>query len=188
MTIWPHSAWCEKNRPSSSSNSPKAELLDVIGVVVVSRLGVDLPVRGRDHQDAIGAENPAGQREQLIVFGDVLENLVADDQVERPVGEVVEFEHRGLTKLEIVQRVVGGRMLDGLGIEFDPEHILGPFGQNGRPVSLAAAEVEYPLAFGQVSRKEVAMEVLVQDLQIIDPGDTSLPGPLEQSINMSGSV
>ncbi len=113
------------------------------GIVVIGRLRVDHAVRSRDEEQSVRSEEASNQGQQLVVRRDVLDDLEADDQVERFVGEVAELENRSPSELEVVEEVIGGGMVDRHGIELDPEHVLCPLGEDRRPVALPGAEVEH---------------------------------------------
>src|SRR5271155_2080128 len=153
----------------------------VKGVGSSGGLTVDAAVRSRDHQDAVVAQQSSDLFQHLLVVAQMLDDLERDNCTERTLLVCGQIKRRAELELQIGSRVVESAVLDGHLVDVNAEDVLGRFGEDCGPETLAASEIKNPTAPNQSRRPEVSMEMLVYNLDIGRPRHAALASPIDQA-------
>ena len=160
---------------------PLVELAEVERVDLAGGVAVHTPVRRRDDQRAVRGEDAIDPVEEPRVLADVLDDLEHDDGVEAVGLERVELERgadlEGQVRRGVVELGVAHRRL----VDVDTGHVRGAVSEDRAAESLAGTEVEDAGAGHERPRPQVAVVVLVHDLDVGRPGHAALAGPVDQA-------
>ena len=139
----------------------------VAGTVVL------VAVWGREHDQAVGRQQAFHLVEQRVGVREMLDELEADDQVERAISE--RDARRGCRQeLDPAVGVALPRMCDGFLGRVEADDTATARRQQGAAIPLAASEVQNPALAGQLRGEPIAVHVIVVDIRTAGARDVSL--------------
>ena len=159
----------------------QAQLVLVEGVLLPRRLRVDAAVGRRHDQQAAGREDALDPVEHRVVRFEVLDHLEGHDGAEAARVEAVELERRADGELQVGRRVVELGVVDRDRVDVDAGDGRRLAGEDRAAEALAAAEVEHLPRGHDLRRPQIAVVVLVGDLDVRCPRDAALAGPVDET-------
>src|SRR5262249_19093711 len=102
------------------------------------------------------------------------------DHVEGALRERVPIYYGALDEREIATAIRSPAVLDRERVDVHSNHLGRSLRQDGRAKSLTACQVDHPLSCYELRREVIAMQMLVDDLNIVGPGNAALTCPLNK--------
>src|SRR5207237_10424077 len=117
------------------------QLLRMEGVPLAELAGIDVLVRRRDQEQTRGRTDTADLREERFLIGQVLDQLVRDDDVE---GGVAKRQPRRIGEHERTERMgaADARVADRVTVAIERDDLAGERGQDLGAVTEPTAELE----------------------------------------------
>lgn len=159
----------------------KSQLTLVKGIASPLDVAVDAPIRGRDDENAVLGQQARCFGDHLFLLAYMLDDLERHYGTKGAVRVCREVHGRAHLKRQVGRLIVELTVFYGLGVHVYAKDALCRLRENRCTEALAASEVENSSASDETRSPEIAVKVLVRDLDVWSPRHATLAGPLDQA-------